>query len=327
MADFVRADLHGSRFERVDLSGAQLRAVDLTGARFRGVELSGVVMRGVELVDVDIHGEIHNVTVNGVDIAPLVNAELNRRYPGLAKMRPADPAGFREAWDILERLWGQTVVRARRLQPELLHKSVDGEWSFIETQRHLVFATDSWIRRAILGDPSPWDPLDLPWDEMPDTPGVPRDRDARPSLDAVLELRRDRMSTVRQVIEGLTDGSLEATPNRWRGRAGPSPAVTRCVSACSASSTKNGSTGCTPSETWTPWYRAAPSGGAWRPPQGPAFVSVMMTSRACLRVQASRPLPTFNSFSALFPATLIGVTVFECLSARRARASGCRERM
>jgi DinB superfamily len=92
---------------------------------------------------------------------------------------------------------------------ELLHESVDGEWSFIETLRHLVFATDSWIRRAILGDPSPWGPLDLPWDEMPDMPGVPRDRDARPSLDGVLELRRDRMSTVRQVIEGLTDESLD----------------------------------------------------------------------------------------------------------------------
>jgi hypothetical protein len=61
---------------------------------------------------------------------------------------------------------GETVTRARRLDPELLHESVDGEWSFIETLRHLVFATDSWIRRAIMGDPSPWDPLDLPWDEI-----------------------------------------------------------------------------------------------------------------------------------------------------------------
>ena len=209
MADFIRADLRGSRFERVDLSGAQLRAVDLTDARFRGVYLRGVVMRGVELVDVDLHGEIENLTINGVDIGPLVNAELDRRYPDRAKMRPADPAGFREAWDILDRLWGETVERARRLRPELLHRSVDGEWSFIETLRHLVFATDSWIRRAILGDPWPWNPLDLPWDEMPDMPGVPRDRDARPSLDAVLELRRDRMSTVRQVIEGLTDESLD----------------------------------------------------------------------------------------------------------------------
>ena len=182
MADFIDADLRGSRFERVDLSGAELRAVDLSGARFAGVDLSGAVMRGVELANVSIYGELLNVTVNGVDIAPLVDAELNRRYPDRAKMRPADPAGFREAWDLLERLWGQTVERARRLPAELLHESVDGEWSFIETLRHLAFATDAWIRRAILGDPSPWDPLDLPWDEMPDTPGVPRDRDVRPSL-------------------------------------------------------------------------------------------------------------------------------------------------
>jgi uncharacterized damage-inducible protein DinB len=209
MAEFIGADLRASRFERADLSGAQLFAVDFSGARFCGVDLSGVVMRGVELVNVAINGEIEGLTINGVDIAPLVDAELDRRYPDRAKMRPTDPAGFREAWDILGRLWDETVARAGRLQPDRLHESVDGEWSFIETLRHLAFATDAWIRRAILGDPSPWNALDLPWDEMPDTPGVPRDRDARPSLDAVLELRRDRMSTVRQFIEGLTDASLD----------------------------------------------------------------------------------------------------------------------
>jgi DinB family protein/pentapeptide repeat protein len=210
MADFHDADLRGSRFERTDLSGAQFRSVDLSGARFRGASLSGVVMRGVELVDVDIHGALKNVTINGVDIVPLVNAELDRRYPDRGAMRPVDPAGFRQAWDIVERLWQGTVERARRLPPERLYESVDGEWSFIETLRHLVFATDSWIRRVILGDPSPWDSLDLPWEEMPDTPGVPRDRDVRPSLNAVLELRRDRMATVREVIEGLTDDSLDS---------------------------------------------------------------------------------------------------------------------
>jgi hypothetical protein len=40
-----------------------------------------------------------------------------------------------------------------------------------------------------LAEPSPWDPLDLPHDEMPDEPSVPRDRGARPSLDEVLALR------------------------------------------------------------------------------------------------------------------------------------------
>jgi len=223
MPDFIHADLRGSRFESVDLSGAQLRAVDLTGARFVGVDLNGVVMRGVELGNVDICGEVENLTINEVDVGPLISAELDRRYPDRVKMRPSDPAGFREAWDVVERLWGETVERARRLDPELLHHSVDGEWSFIETLRHLVFATDAWVRRAILGDPSPWDPLDLPWDELPSTPGVPHDREVRPSLGAVLELRADRMSTVRQVIDALTDESLDGHTEPVEGPGWPAP--------------------------------------------------------------------------------------------------------
>jgi hypothetical protein len=223
MADFVREDLRGSRFERVDLRGSEFLASRLSEARFRGVDMHGVVMRGVELADVNIDGEIKNLTINGVDIAPLVYAELDRRYPDRAKMRPSDPAGFREAWDILERLWDESVARARRLHPHLLHESVDGEWSFIETLRHLVFATDAWIRRTILGDPSPWHPLDLPWDEMRDTPGIPRDRDARPSLDVVMDLRRDRMSTVRELLDGLTDESLNSHTQPVEGPGWPPP--------------------------------------------------------------------------------------------------------
>jgi hypothetical protein len=223
MAEFIDQDLSGSRFERVNLTGVEFRSSDIVDAFFRAVDMNRVVMRGVALQNVDIHGEFLNLTINGVDVGPLITAELDRRYPERPKMRPTDPAGFREAWDVVERLWSGTVERARLVDPGLLHESVDGEWSFIETLRHLVFATDSWIRRAILGDPSPWDPLDLPWDEMRDTPGVPRDRDVRPSLDEVLELRRDRMATVREVVDGLTDESLAGDTEPVEGPGWPEP--------------------------------------------------------------------------------------------------------
>src|SRR3954447_17161296 len=200
MADFSGQDLRGSHF----------RDVDLRDSRFHDVDLSGAVLRGLELHHVEIDGDIQGLTINGVQVGPLIEAELDRRYPDRVKMRPTDPAGFREAWDVVERLWSGTVERARRLDPGLLHESVDGEWSFIETLRHLVMATECWVHRAMLGDPAPWHPLSLPFDGMPDTPGVPRDREARPSLDVVLDLRRDRMATVRQVIDGLTGDSLAA---------------------------------------------------------------------------------------------------------------------
>ncbi|MGD0054029.1 MAG: DinB family protein [Acidimicrobiales bacterium] len=213
MAEFIDVDLRGSHFERVDLSDARMRAVDLSRA----------VMRGVDLVDVDIHGLVQNLKINGVDVGPLIESELDTRHPLRAKMRPTDPASFAEAWDIVERLWNGTVERARRLDPELLHESVDHEWSFIETLRHLVFATDCWVNRAILGDPTPWDPLGLPMDEMGEIPGVPSDRSARPSLDTVLELRRGRMETVGHVIEGLTIATLDADTEPVQAPGWPPP--------------------------------------------------------------------------------------------------------
>jgi len=109
--------------------------------------------------------EAGQVVINEVDVAPLIEAELDRRYPDRVKMRPEEPDGFREAWRVLDELWDATVARARRLTPAQLNEGVNGEWSFIETLRHLLYATDCWIGRAILGDPSPWHRLDWPPDD------------------------------------------------------------------------------------------------------------------------------------------------------------------
>ena len=213
MAEFVDEDLSGSRFVHVDLRGV----------RMRGVDLSGAVLTGVELDGARVDGEVRDFVVNGVDVAPLVEAELDRRRPDRVRMRPRDADGFREAWDILGRLWDTTVQRARGLDPTLLHASVEGEWSFVETLRHLLFATDAWVRRSLQGDPAPWHPLDLPWDEMPDTPGTPRDRVARPSLDEVLVLRGDRVAGVAAYLDTLTDAMLAQQTDPVEGPGWPPP--------------------------------------------------------------------------------------------------------
>src|SRR5262249_36471391 len=168
----------------------------------------GATTGGGAVVEGDTEGRTQTRGTSGVEVVPGGEADPARRYPDRAKMRPADADGYREAWDILERLWRQTVQRARGMAPELLHERVETEGAFIETLRHLVFATDAWVKRAGLGEPSPLDPLDLPHDEMPDEPSVPCDLDARPSLREVLALRADRMATVRQVLAGLTDEKL-----------------------------------------------------------------------------------------------------------------------
>lgn len=213
MTEF-REDFVGARFERMSFRGATMRIVDLSGVRIQGALVEGARLRGVELTDVDISGELANVVVNGVDIGPLVEAELDRRMPDRAKMRPDDADGVRTAWAILERLWADTTARARMLPEATQHQSVADEWSFVQTLRHLNFASAAWIGRMVLGDPSPWHPLDLPWDEAPGWDGIPWDRDARPALTEVLAVRRERQAMVRQVMAALTDEQLSDTVSR-----------------------------------------------------------------------------------------------------------------
>src|SRR5580704_18120318 len=130
-------------------------SVDLRGAEFIDVDLRGVVMRGVQVEGAEIDapwlfdGE-SSLRVNGVDVIPFVDTELNRRFPGRADRRAADPDGLRAAWAALERTWSATLERAAAMPAGTADASVGGEWSFAQTLRHLVFATDVWLGRAIL---------------------------------------------------------------------------------------------------------------------------------------------------------------------------------
>jgi hypothetical protein len=155
MATFTRSD---------DLQGAEFVEADLRCARFVRADLSGVVMRGVEVQGADIDapwlfdGEGF-LRVNGVDVIPLVEAELNRRFPGRADRRAGDPDGLRAAWATLERTWAATLERVAAMPAGTVDVSVGGEWSFAQTLRHLVLATDAWLGRSILEIEQPFHPI------------------------------------------------------------------------------------------------------------------------------------------------------------------------
>lgn len=126
--------------------------------------------------------------------------------------RPRTPEAYHAAWADLERLWAETVAKAQDLHEEQLHESVDGEWSFIQTLRHLCYATDLWVFAVVQGVPDPYDAVDLPFDGYERFPnGIVYERDARPSLEDVLAVRGDRVARVRSFLAELTQERIEST--------------------------------------------------------------------------------------------------------------------
>lgn len=200
MATFGKSD---------DLRGATFHGADLRGARFAESDLSGVVMRGVEIRDADIDapwlsdGETF-FRVNGVDVIAFVEAELDRRFPGRADRRAADPDGLRAAWAAVERTWATTLARVAAMPADTADVSVDGEWSFAQTLRHLVQATDLWLGRAILELEQPLHPLGLSYASTDERP------DLAPSYAEVLEARADRVAMVRDFIATVISEDLAA---------------------------------------------------------------------------------------------------------------------
>jgi len=204
-------DLTGS-----DLKGTTFTDSDLSGARFVGCDLSGVVMRGVlvERAEIDapwlFEGDGY-LRVNGVDVIPFVDAELDRRFPGRDLRRATDPDGLRNAWAALERTWATTLDRVATMPAEAVDISVDGEWSFAQTLRHLVLATDMWLGKAILELEQPFHPWGLADASLAD-----EDFDMSvfttetPSYAEVLEVRAGRVGMVRDFIADVGADELAA---------------------------------------------------------------------------------------------------------------------
>ena len=196
MATFTRSD---------ELQGAEFVDANLRGARFVECDLSDVVMRGVEIAGMDIDApwlsEGPGLRVNGVDVTPYVEQELDRRFPGRSERRAASPAGLREAWTTVDRAWDAAIEQAAALPAGSVDVRIDAEWSFAETLRHLVHATDIWLGKGVLGlEEADFHPLGL---------GHGSSGSAAPPYDDVLAARADRAKMVRDFLATVTDEVLD----------------------------------------------------------------------------------------------------------------------
>lgn len=222
MATYSRTkEFEGATFDRASLKGATFRNSDLRGVTARAVDLDGL--------DVDDHDLFFgSVYVNGVDVVPLVDAELNRLFPGRELQKAETPEGLREGWAAVQAAWADTVAGT---EPELVDAHVEDEWSLAQTLRHLILATDAWLRGGILRVEQPFHEIGQPFTgaaEMGFDTSIFRAEP--PSFDEILAVRAERQQMVTEVLAGATPELLaEERDNPWGGGDDWHPTVGDCV--------------------------------------------------------------------------------------------------
>ena len=193
-------------FEDQDLTDSVFWGVSLKNVHVRDADLTGATMFHVLLNDVTIDGEIDRLVVNGVDVTEFVN-ERDRWYPLRSMLTPADSAAAVASWDLLEAQWAEALARADALTDEQRRESVGGEWSFIQTLRHLVMAMDKWFTLPVLGQ-AEMHPIILPNGGSNEFSWPGRDVSADPSYDDVRAVRAQRAAAFREFITAMTADDL-----------------------------------------------------------------------------------------------------------------------
>ncbi|HEU4842134.1 MAG TPA: DinB family protein [Ilumatobacteraceae bacterium] len=197
-ADVPAVDLGGQAVGWLSLRGATVAQADLTGLTI-AEGLLGATLRGAP----------EGLTVNGFDVAALIWDELVRRDPPRALTRSARLDDLRDAWSLITERWRATEARAARLGDTARDERVAGEWSFAETLRHLVFVTDAWVGRVVLGLAAPYHAASLPPSFLPDMSAAGIDVRRPWDFDEVLTARRERQALVDRLLAGLADADLE----------------------------------------------------------------------------------------------------------------------
>lgn len=202
-------EFEGATFVKASFKGATLRFSDVSGVTMRSVDVGGL--------DIDSHDLFFgSLFVNGVDVVPLVDAELNRQFPGRELQKAQTPEGLREGWVAVQAAWQETVAST---PPELVDAHVEDEWSLAETLRHLILATDAWLGGGIRRIEQPFHEIGQIFTGAAQM-GFDMSifRAETPGYDEILAVRAERQQQVTDFLATATPELLaEERDNPWGG--------------------------------------------------------------------------------------------------------------
>lgn len=210
----------GATFVRTSFRGATLRSCDVSGVTMRSVDAAGL--------DIDSHDLFFgSLIVNGVDVVPFVEAELNREFPGRELQRSQTPEGLRDGWAAVQAAWETTVANT---PPGLVDAHVEDEWSLAQTLRHLVLATDAWLGGGIMGREQPFHEIGLIFTGAAEMGfDVSIFRADTPAFEDIVAVRAERQQQVTDFLSTATPELLaEERDDPW-GSNDWHPTVGDCV--------------------------------------------------------------------------------------------------
>jgi DinB superfamily len=202
-------EFEGATFVKASFKGATLRFSDVSGVTMRSVDVDGLDIDGHDLF-------FGSLFVNGVDVVPFVDAELNRQFPGRALQKAQTPEGLREAWVAVQAAWQETVTST---PPHLVDAHVEDEWSLAQTLRHLILATDAWLGGGILRIEQPFHEIGQIFTGAADM-GFDMSifRADAPSYEEILAVRAEHQQLVTDFLATATADLLaEERDNPWGG--------------------------------------------------------------------------------------------------------------
>lgn len=209
MTTYSGKEFEDARFVKASLKGASFRFCDVSQVTMRSVDVDGL--------DIDSHDLFFgSLYVNGVDVVPLVDAELNRRFPGRELQKAQTPQGLREGWAAVQAAWQTTV---QDTPADLVDAHVEDEWSLSQTLRHLILATDAWLRGGILGIEQPFHEIGQIFTGA-EQAGFDMSvfRAEPPDLEEILRVRAERQQMVTDFLASATEELLaEERANPWGG--------------------------------------------------------------------------------------------------------------
>jgi hypothetical protein len=202
-------EFEGATFVRTSFRGATLRSCDVSEVTMRSAEVGGL--------DIDSHDLFFGtLIVNGVDVVPLVEAELNRQFPGRELQTAQTPEGLRDGWVAVQAAWDTTVTST---PPGLVDAHVEDEWSLAQTLRHLVLATDAWLGGGIMRMEQPFHEIGQIFTGAAEMGfDISIFRSDAPAFEEILAVRAGRQQLVTDFLATATPELLaEERDNPWGG--------------------------------------------------------------------------------------------------------------